>query len=248
MADAPETVDDGPLTPPAPSLRRVVVVVGPLIAAFLVLALLIVHPWHKRESGVGFGNLGAAPSYTLTDQNAKQVSSSAFNGKIQVVSFLFPFCTTYCPYTTHQLSVLEKRLADAGLADKVQFVAFNLAPADSGPSDLATYLSQYGVAPTDPHWSFLTGTQADVDAAVRGTFGVQYQKIPLDTGHPNGADAVPVQPNALAEAKHVNFDIVHNEVITIVGPDGVIRGAFDHVVDVTTNELYDTVTKLLAAS
>ncbi|MCU1675688.1 MAG: hypothetical protein JWM93_446, partial [Frankiales bacterium] len=57
-----------------------------------------------------------------------------------------------------------------------------------------------------------------------------------------------VQPNALAESKHVDFDIVHNEVINLVGPDGVVRGAFDHVVDVTTDELYDAITRLLAAT
>jgi len=41
--------------------------------------------------------LAAAPSYTMTNQLGEAVSSSGFAGKIQVVSFLFPYCTTMCP-------------------------------------------------------------------------------------------------------------------------------------------------------
>ena len=242
------TQDLAPHAPSArpPSRRRpLVLFVAPIVVAVLGIGLLAWRPW--RPAATQLADLGTAPTFSLTDQNARPVRSADLAGKVQIVSFLFPYCSTYCPYTTHQLLTVENRLTAAGLADKVHFTAFNLAPADSGPSDMASYLKQYGVDPADPHWSFLTGSQSEVDAAVRGGYGLQYERIPLDAGGPNGADAVPVQPNALADAKHVNFDIAHNEVINLVGGDGVIRGAFDHVVDVTTDELYGAITKLLAA-
>jgi cytochrome oxidase Cu insertion factor (SCO1/SenC/PrrC family) len=241
------TTDAPPAVAPAPARRRrLLVFTVPVVALALLAGLLAWRPW--GSPGTRLADLGAAPSYTLTDQNDRTVSSAQFGGKLQVVSFLFPFCTTYCPYTTHQLAVLEQRLATAGLADKVQFVAFNLGPADSTPADMATYLKQYGVDPADPRWSFLTGTQAAVDAVVRDGYGVKYAKLSAadEPNGPSGADAVPVSKNALAEAKHVDYDIVHNEVINLVTPDGHIRGTFDSVADLTGDELYGAVTRLIA--
>ena len=40
---------------------------------------------------------GPAPSFTLTDQTGHAIASTHFRGKVQVVSFLFPYCTTDCP-------------------------------------------------------------------------------------------------------------------------------------------------------
>ncbi len=237
-----------PATAPTPGRRRrVLVFTVPVVAAALLAGLLVWRPWHRPSSHLA--DLGIAPAYTLTDQNGRGVSSAQFGGKLQVVSFLFPFCTTYCPYTTHQLSVLEQRLAAVGLADRVQFVAFNLGPADSGPADMAAYLKQYGVDPADPRWSFLTGTQDAVDAVVRDGYGVKYAKVSAadEPAGADGADAVPVAENALAEAKGVDYDIVHNEVINLVTADGHIRGTFDGIADLTGDELYGAVTRLVPA-
>jgi cytochrome oxidase Cu insertion factor (SCO1/SenC/PrrC family) len=237
--------------PTAPSRRwrhrRMVAFVAPLVVIALAAGALVWHPW---RSAPALADLGAAPSYRLIDQNNRVVTSAQFSGKLQVVSFLFPFCTTYCPYTTHQLATLQQRLETAGLADRVQFVAFNLGPGDSTPADMATYLRQYGVDPADARWSFLTGTPNAVATVVREGFGVRYDRVNLsdEPAGPSGTGSVPVQPNALAKAKHVDYDIVHNEVIDLVTPDGHIRGTFDGVADITGDDLYGAVTRLLAAS
>ncbi|MDQ1680011.1 MAG: hypothetical protein QOI42_870 [Frankiaceae bacterium] len=237
-----------PAAPTAPRRRRrLVTVVAPLLVVALAAGALVWRPW---RSAPALADLGTTPSYRLIDQNNRVVTSAQFAGKLQIVSFLFPFCTTYCPYTTHQLATLEQRLQKTGLADRVQFVAFNLGPGDSTPADMAAYLQQYGVDPADARWSFLTGTPNAVAKVVREGFGVRYDRVNLsdEPAGPDGVGAVPVQPNALAEAKHVDYDIVHNEVIDLVTPDGHIRGTFDGVADITGDDLYGAVTRLLAAS
>ena len=59
---------------------------------------------------------GNAPPWTLTDQNGKTVSSADLAGKVQVVTYLFPYCTSFCPTETHILASLEADLRTAGLA------------------------------------------------------------------------------------------------------------------------------------
>src|SRR3954451_23990118 len=113
-------------------------------------------------------DLGDAPAWTLTDQNGKAVSSTDFAGKVIVTTYLFPYCTTLCPAETHTLAALEADLKTAGLAGKrVQIVAFNVDPENTGPREMRAFLQQYGVDPHDPSWSFVTGSPTDIQHVVR---------------------------------------------------------------------------------
>lgn len=218
----------------------------PAVLAVLALIAVVWRPWVAGSNGLV--DLGPAPTFDMTDQNAKPVTSNDLRGQVQVVTYLSPFCATYCPFTTRRLAQVEERLAADGRADDVRFVAFNLAPADAGPAEMATYLRQYDVDPVNPRWTFLTDEQAEIDRVVRTGFGVRYVKQSLDGGHPDGADRVPEEANALAEEKKVDFDIVHNESLHLVGPDGVIRGEFDQLADLPVDELYDAIVRVLDAS
>ena len=54
-----------------------------------------------------------------------------------VVTYLFPYCTTFCPAVTHVLTELEADLKTAGLNGKrVQIVAFNVDPENTGPKEM----------------------------------------------------------------------------------------------------------------
>ncbi|MGA7540332.1 MAG: SCO family protein, partial [Steroidobacteraceae bacterium] len=55
---------------------------------------------HVRSKAPRLPDFGPAPHYTLTNQLGETVSSTRFAGKVQVVTFLFPYCTTYCPLIT----------------------------------------------------------------------------------------------------------------------------------------------------
>ena len=67
--------------------------------------------------------LGKAPRFHgLTNQLGERVDSSRFEGKVQVVTFLFPYCTTYCPLIVAHLAGLESTLKLAGLQDRIRDV------------------------------------------------------------------------------------------------------------------------------
>jgi protein SCO1 len=195
-------------------------------------------------------DLGTAPPWTLTDQNGKTVSSTAFAGKVQVVTYLFPYCTTFCPAETHVLASLEADLKDAGLAGKrVQLVAFNVDPEDTGPAQMRTFLQQYGVNPKDPSWSFVTGSPADISHVVQDGYHVYFQKILLTDEAKQIAQekllgeytTEPVVPNALQAAAKPNYDIVHNDQIDVVAPDGHVASIFAAGASVSETDLYEAV-------
>src|SRR5262245_42551704 len=71
---------------------------------------------------------GAAPSFTWTDQTGRAVSSAHFRGKVLIVSFLFPYCTTDCPLLARDLALLQQALPAEGLGGKVEIVTFNVDP------------------------------------------------------------------------------------------------------------------------
>jgi cytochrome oxidase Cu insertion factor (SCO1/SenC/PrrC family) len=57
---------------------------------------------------------GRAPNFTLTDQFGKRVSLSSFRGKVVVLSFNDPLCTTICPLTTTAMLHAKALLGAAG--------------------------------------------------------------------------------------------------------------------------------------
>jgi protein SCO1 len=227
---------------PSPSRRTVrALLVGVPLAVVAVaasLAIVIVaraqhQPGAYRSTRADYGH---APTYALTDQLGRRVSSTAFDGRVQVVSYLFPYCKTYCPTITHTLVQLQHDLAQAGLfGGKVQFVIFNVDPAGAGPAEMRTFLQQYGVDPAAPGWHYLTGTPAEVRRVVHDGFHVYYSRVSLkqeakDIARERAQGTyveVPEQPNALADRKHVDYDVVHNDYIEVVDPDGQISAYFD---------------------
>ena len=176
-----------------------------------------------------------APSYVLTDQHGRRVDSEAFRGKVQVVSFLFPFCTTYCPATAAAMATLQHDLARTPLRDKVQVVVFNVDPTGASRSQLRQFWSEFGGDPDDPATSLLTGSPAATRRVVTGGFHVYYQKVTKaqqDTAMARAKADGSYQPqpevhSTVAAKAHVDYDIVHNDVIEIVGPSGRIRQVLD---------------------
>jgi protein SCO1 len=176
-----------------------------------------------------------APRYTLTDQLGKRVSSSSFNGKVQIVTFLFPYCTSYCPLIAARLAKFERARERDGLANRVQIVAFNVDPAGSGPKQMRAFMREYGWDPCDTHWQYLTGTALEMHNVVRDGYMVYYQRESL--GEEARDEAIekkagsyvpePVVKNKLADEAHVNYDVVHNDLLEVVSPNGEIVKIFD---------------------
>ncbi|TAM60246.1 hypothetical protein EPN52_05720 [bacterium] len=90
-----------------------------------------------------------SPSCTLSSQVGRRVRSRNFRGKVQIVTFVFPYCTTYCPIIAAHFVRFERALQGAGLADRVQLLAFNVDPGGSGPGQMRAFQREYGWNPRD---------------------------------------------------------------------------------------------------
>lgn len=177
--------------------------------------------------------LFAAPSYhDLTNQLGQTVSSAAFRGKVRVVTFLFPYCTTFCPIIAAHLVGFEHLLADSQLAGRVDVVAFDVDPAGTGPAQMRAFLKEYGWNPQNLHWEYLTGTPKQIRTIVTAGYHVSYQKV-FDTGSGTGTrhqaavlggdTPQPIVVNPLADKAHVNYDITHENVLMLVDANGQVR-------------------------
>lgn len=194
--------------------------------------------------------LGMAPSYTLSNQLGREVASSSLRGKVQIISFLFPYCTTMCPLIAAHMANLENfGLGPAGIRDKVELVSFNLDPEKTGPSQMRAFLSQYGWNPSDPHWQYLVGSGAEIERVVKNGFSVWYKRVSLADEAKDGNEGGIVQPevaNRLAESAHADYDIVHNDVIEVVDQKGRIRKIYHNADTVGWTDLLNLVQSLLA--
>ncbi len=109
-----------------------------------------------------------APTFALTSQDGREVTSTDFPGKILVVFFGYTFCPDVCPLT---LSNLSKAVAQMGAhSDRVQVLFISVDPERDTPPRLAGYLRAF-----DPRFVGLTGTEAKI-RDVANSFGVYYAK------------------------------------------------------------------------
>lgn len=208
---------------------------------------------------------GPAPTYRLIDQNGRPVSSGLFAGKVQVVSFLFPYCTSYCPLIARTTAELADTIAAGPLRDKVQLVTFNVDPTGAKPAVLRRYITQYGGHPDDPVWRYLTGTPAQIRATVTGGFHIFFNKVSLayeqkqiteqerqaarqaiTQASPQPYTPPPHEPNPLATQAHVTYDVTHDDYVEIINPHGEIVAVFDQASTLTQRQLLTAVKDALA--
>lgn len=228
--------------------------------AALVVVCVLAFVWilhatgrtHVAQGASDATGYGTAPSYALVDQLGHTVHSSAFLGKVQVVSFLFPYCTSYCPLTAQRIVKIEAALQRAGLADRVQFVSFNVDPAGAGPTQMRAFMHEYGWTPSNAHWEYLTGSVAQTRRIVREGFMVSYERESnaqedRDIARARKAGTYVPEPevsNPLAKRANVDYDIVHNDLMEVVGPRGHIRAIYPAAERVTAGEIIAITQKL----
>lgn len=225
-------------------------------AALVCMVLAGVVGWAAAMTyGSGSGRLharalpvlGKAPSYAhLTNQVGQTVSSAQFGGKVRIVTFLFPYCRTYCPLIAAHLAGFEHTLADSGLQDRVQIVAFDVDPAGTGPKQMRAFLQEYGWQPDDLRWQYLTGTPKQIRRIVTDGYHIDYQQV-TDDDSPQGRQQTLQPPvvNRLADKADVNYDISHNDGLVIVDAQGRIRKIYDQADMVSQQQLLNTIRPLI---
>jgi cytochrome oxidase Cu insertion factor (SCO1/SenC/PrrC family) len=114
---------------------------------------------------------GVAPAFTLTDQFGRRVSLRSFRGKVVVVSFNDPRCTTICPLTTTALLHAKELLGPA--ASDVQLLGVGANPQATGVQAVRAYSLAHGML---HKWLFLTGTLPELTRVWRA-YGIEAQVV-----------------------------------------------------------------------
>ena len=115
-----------------------------------------------------------APSFTLTSQDGHQVSLSSLRGKVVLLTFLDPVCTTDCPIIAQELRAADAMLgAKAGSTELVAVVA---NPTYTSTAFTAAFTRQEGLSQV-PNWLYLTGPLSQL-VPVWHQYGIQVQNLP----------------------------------------------------------------------
>ena len=108
-----------------------------------------------------------APGFTLTDQFGKQVSLRSLRGKVVVLSFNDPECTTICPLTTTAMLQAKELLGPAG--SQVELVGIGANPEATEVKWVRDYSRVHGML---HKWRFLTGSLPELRRVWRA-YGIE---------------------------------------------------------------------------
>ena len=130
------------------------------------------------------------------NQNGGKVNIADFQGKVQVVAFVYTYCEHSCPFIIANLKRIEREIPAETKAD-VQFSLVSLDPARDSPEVLKQYMLDHDL--DEQLWTMLNGNPDDV-LELSALLGVRYR--PMDN-----------------EAK----DIAHSNMITVLDRQGRIH-------------------------
>jgi cytochrome oxidase Cu insertion factor (SCO1/SenC/PrrC family) len=115
-----------------------------------------------------------APNFTLTSQDGRQVSLASLRGKVVLLSFLDPVCTTDCPVIAAEMRVADTMLGSR--ASEAELVSVVANPTYTSLAYTRAFDLQEGLN-TVPNWLYLTGTVSQL-AAVWHDYGVEVEDLP----------------------------------------------------------------------
>ena len=136
-----------------------------------------------------------APGFSLTDQNGRTVSLASLRGKVVLMTFLDPVCTSDCPIIAQEFKQTGQMLGVQ--ARNVELVAVVANPTYRSTAFTRAFDRQEGLT-TVPDWLYLTGSLSQLGAVWRH-YGVAVENLPA------GAMAA------------------HNDLAVVIDPAGRIR-------------------------
>ena len=127
-----------------------------------------------------------APDFQLTDQNGQAVSLASLRGKVVLMTFLDPVCTTECPIIAQEFKQAGVLLGSAD--SKVELVAIVANPTYRAVAFTRAFDRQEGLS-TVPNWLFLTGSLSQLGQVWR-QYGITVEDLPAgsmaDAQRPGG--------------------------------------------------------------
>src|ERR1035438_4220215 len=101
----------------------------------------------------------SAPAFHLTDQQGQPVSLASLRGKVVLLTFLDPVCTSDCPLIAQEFRQAAQLLG--GQSRQVELVAVVTNPVYNQPAYTAAFDRQEHLASL-PNWQYLTGSVAQL--------------------------------------------------------------------------------------
>lgn len=149
------------------------------------------------------------PEFKLTNEFKQSFGSADLKGRFYIANFMFTSCPTICPSLMQKLDLVQKRIK--GLGTKAAIVTFTVDPEVDTPEVLFKFARKRH---SNPYiWSYLTGSQADLEKIVINGF-----KVPMGK-----KESITKQ----LEDKSISlFDIAHTEKLVLVDDKGQIRGYY----------------------
>jgi cytochrome oxidase Cu insertion factor (SCO1/SenC/PrrC family) len=114
-----------------------------------------------------------APAFSLTDERGSQVSLASLRGKVVLLTFLDPVCTSDCPLIAQEFRAADQLLG--GRAHDVQLVAIVANPEYRSVIYTRAFDRQEGLSAV-PNWLFLTGSLSQLQHTW-GDYGVTAQIV-----------------------------------------------------------------------
>jgi cytochrome oxidase Cu insertion factor (SCO1/SenC/PrrC family) len=116
----------------------------------------------------------AAPAFGLTDQDGRPVSLASLHGKVVLLTFLDPVCTTDCPLIAQEFRAADQLLG--ARSRNVELVAIATNPVYYSLSYVRAFNQEEHLGGL-PNWHFLTGPLAQLKQAWR-QYGIAAQIVP----------------------------------------------------------------------
>jgi cytochrome oxidase Cu insertion factor (SCO1/SenC/PrrC family) len=115
-----------------------------------------------------------APGFQLTDQSGQPVSLASLRGKVVLMTFLDPVCTSDCPIIGAEMKQAGVLL---GSADKdVELVAIVANPTYRSAAFTQAFDREEGLN-TVPNWRYLTGSLSQLSQVWR-QYGITVENLP----------------------------------------------------------------------
>ena len=131
-----------------------------------------------------------APDFSLTDQDGRTVSLASLRGKVVLMTFLDPVCTSDCPIIAQEFKQAGQLLG--AQAARVELVAVVANPTYRSTAFTRAFDRQEGLT-TVPDWRYLTGSLGQLGAVWRH-YGVTVQNLPAGAMSAHNDLAVVIDP------------------------------------------------------
>jgi cytochrome oxidase Cu insertion factor (SCO1/SenC/PrrC family) len=131
-----------------------------------------------------------APDFSLIDQDGRAVSLASLRGKVVLMTFLDPVCTSDCPIIAQEFKQAGRMLG--AQARNVELVAVVANPTYRSTAFTRAFDRQEGLT-TVPNWLYLTGSLGQLGAVWRH-YGVTVQNLPAGAMSAHNDLAVVIDP------------------------------------------------------